>query len=1049
MTEPLTTRHGLFDRLMRRPVSALMLFILFAVLGVVAYQRIPVLLMPQGIADPSVTVSVSYPNSSPEEVLEKVTRPIEDAARTLANVVKVTSNSSADQARVGIRFSPNADMDEAYNQLQDQLERVKPTFPDGVDRIRVWRFNFDAELPVIWFGILCDSSVQDPYGLVEDIIQPRLESVDGAAQVNVWGMVQESVRVFVKPEKMRSHGLSLYEVVSVLQRDNFTLPAGSIDDGGREFLLRIDNSYQSLDELRDYPVAENVRLGDVADVEIARTYRDYVNRVNGKNAVTASVSKESDANTVETCDRVIAMLETLEADPRLEGVTFHTYFSQSELITGALGNLKSSMSWGALFAILILYLFVRRLTLTILVALAIPVSLLTALVVVYFTGHTFNIISMAGFTLAIGMLVDNSVVVAENVARRRAEGLTPIAAAASGASQVSLAIILATLTTVVVFTPMVFMAQDRNTRVLLGELAAPITFSLMASLLTALVFLPIATVYLGRLRGSASDRPAGYASDSLLFRAYRRVLGFTLDHRFGVTATVLVVSSVGGLAAKNLEYNFGGNDQGDNRLRVQVDVPKRYTIADARDTFGRIEGYLLDHRDEYRIKDVSADFRRTGGRVSMWFEKGVTENDRRELTKLLREDLPRIPGVRYKLGFEGDDGESSVRVQLYGRESERLKEIGDDVVRALEVLPELTNIRSDVEEGMEELRVSIDRDRAQRFGVSQEALQGIIQWGVGGQVLSDYRGGARELPMLLEYEEPEDGDLNYLRSLEVRVADGTVPLSALTTMDFSQAVGSIRRTDGVTSLGVQAETFDENSYRVQRRVAEVMNGFPFPDGYGWIDDGGRRTFEAGLNEVKKGLLVGTIFVFLLMGMLFESAVLPLSVLLAIPLALVGAYLALYLTGTPMDSTASLALILLAGVVVNNGIVLVDRIAQVRAEGRPRRDAILTGCSQRVRPVLMTAFTTMFGLLPMALPDVFATNHESALNYQSLAVATLGGLALSTLLTLLVVPLFYTLFDDLGRVMLRSVGLDRGKDRGDTERGGAPVAPSFRAPDVDP
>lgn len=1015
---------GLFDRLMRRPVSALMLFILVCVLGVVAYQRIPVLLMPQGISDPSMSIRVPYPGSSPEEVLEKVTKPIEDAARTLANVIGVSSRSGADESRVTVEFTSNTDMDEAYNLLQDQLERVKPTLPDGVGRVSVFRFNFDAEMPIVWFGILCDSSVADPYGLVEDLIQPRLESVDGVAQVSVWGMVQESVRVFVKPEKLRSHGLSLYEVVGALRRDNFTLPAGTIDDGGREFLLRIDNSYRSLDEVRAYPIAENLQLSDVADVEVARSYRDYVNRVNGKNALTASISKESDSNTVETCQRVLAMLDTLKADSRLQGISFNMYFTQSDLIVGALGNLKSSMGWGALFAVLILYLFVRRITLTLLVALAIPVSLLTALVAVYFTGHTFNIISMAGFTLAIGMLVDNSVVVAENISRLREQGLSPLRAAAAGAGQVSLAIVLATLTTVVVFTPMVFMANDRNTRVLLGELATPITFSLLASLFTALVFLPIATVYLGgSLR--TSPAPGGAARPpGRILRAYRGVLAFTLDHRFGVSLATVVVTQLGMTASKHLEYNFGGNDGGDNRLRVEVEVPKRFTIEEARDVFGEIERYLLAHREEYQVRDVGADFRRTGGRVNMWFEKGVTDKHRKDLGKRLRTELPHIAGVRYKVGVEGDDGKSSVRVNLYGRDSRVLKRLGDEVVRDLEQVKELTNVHTDIEEGLDELRVSIDRDRAQRFGVSQEVLQGIIQWGVGGQTLADYRGGSREMPMLLEYEDPADGDLSYLRSLDVPVGarGGSVPLSTMMQLEFAQSVGDIRRVDGVTSLGIQAESFDPNSYRIQRTVAERLDRYPFPEGYGWTDDSGQRKFEEGMNEVFRGLLVGTIFVFLLMGMLFESAILPLSVLLSIPLALVGAYMALFISHTPMDGTASLALILLAGVVVNNGIVLIDRIAQLRGEGFARREAILTGCAQRVRPVLMTAITTMFGLLPMALPQLFAANQDSGLNYQSLAVATLGGLTLSTLLTLLVLPLFYTLCDDLGLFLRATIGL---------------------------
>ncbi|MFG0319683.1 MAG: efflux RND transporter permease subunit, partial [Planctomycetota bacterium JB042] len=1007
-------RHPIFAALLRRPVTALMLFVLLFVLGAVSYDRIPILLFPKGLSDPEMTVWAEYPNASPHEVSEKVTRPIEDAVRTMPGITRVQSRSSANNARIRVRFSSTTDMDQAYNELSDRLERTKPSFPDEVETVGIWRWN-DSEMPIFWLGILYDDDVDDPFGTVEDVIQPRLESVDGVAQVRAWGMVQDSVRIFVTPEKLRSHGVGLYEVVSALRRDNFTLPAGSIEDGGSEFLLRIDSSFRSLDEIRAYPVRTNVQVGDVAEVTFARSYRDQVSRVNGKFSITTVINKESDENTVDVCRRVTEQLAQLEEDPRLAGYSFNVYFDQSEMIVSALDNLKGSMSWGALFAILVLYLFVRRLATTLMVAVAIPVSLMGAMVAVYFTGFTFNLISLAGFTLAIGMLVDNSVVVAENIARLRARGLPPFSAAVSGASQVGLAIMLATLTTIAMFAPLVFMASGKNMRIFLGELAAPITFSLVASLLVALVFLPIATIHLVRRRATAGRETVAYAGRNRLLDGYRAALAFTLRHRFGLVVTTLAVVSLGAFAGQNLEQRFEGGDGEGNRLEVDVTLPKRFTLAEAADVFEEIETYFLGRREELSIRDVSTQFDRSEGEVSLWFEREDGKYvDVHELSRSLRRELPEIPGVEYRMGFERSE-EGSIRVQLEGSDPAVLARIGDELVDRLEALPELTNVRTDLEEGNDELRVTIDRDRAQRFGVGQETLQGIIAWGVGGQRLPDYRGGKRAIPLLVEYEEPEVGDLNYLKSLDVPVegGGGTVPLAALTRYSFERSFGSIRRQDGVTSLGISAQSFDKNSYRIQRKVAEVLDAYPFPDGYGWRDTGGRQEWEEGMREMAIGLVTGFVFMILLMGMLFESVVLPFAVLFAVPLALTGANLGLYVTGMPMDSTAQLAFFLLAGVVVNNGIVLVDRIRQVREEGSDRATAVLDGCAQRLRPVLMTALTTMFGLVPMALPEVFAASRNTGLNYQSLAVATLGGLIVSTALTLLVVPLFYTLFDDLG------------------------------------
>ena len=1029
MSDPEQTQedsHPVFARLLRRPVTALMAFVLIVALGVVSYQRIPIMLMPQGISEPEMRVRVNYPNASPHEVLEKVTRPLEDTIRTLPDVVRVYSDSSAGSSGVSVRFSATADMDLAYNELSDRLERTKPSLPDEVQDIRIFRFNSDVEMPIFWMGITYEDYVEDPFGVIDEVIQPRLEAVDGVAQVRALGMVLDSVRLFVSPESLRSHGISLYEMVQTLRRDNFVLPAGAVNDGDREYLLRIDASFRTLQEIREYPLKRNVQVQDVAKVEIAKSFRDEVSRVNGKSSVTALIMKESDENTVDVCNRVLAQLEVLKSDERLEGFAYNIYFNQSDMIVSALGNLKSSMSWGALFAVLILYMFVRRVTVTLMVALAIPFSLLSALVAVYFSGFAFNILSLAGFTLAIGMLVDNSVVVAENIARRRASGANIFDAAASGAGQVGLAIVLSTLTTIVVFTPMVFMAEGRNTRIFLRELAAPITYSLLASLLTALVFLPIATVYLGRARPKANTSPSGYAENSKLLGGYRKMLGFALRHRFGVTLFTLFVIWLGSVAAKNLEVSFSDGG-GSERLSVDVTLPARFTLPEASDVFGEIEQFLLDRKGEYRFEDLSVRFDRRRGQVRMWFSSDDERPKMDELSNRLEKELPEIPGVQYRMGFEeSNSGDGSISLQLEGPESEVLARIGEEVVRELEKLPDLANVRTDLEDGNDELRVKILSERAQRYGISQEVLQGMIAWGVGGQQIPGYRGGPREIPMIIEYEEPEVGDLNYLRALDVPVDNrgGSVPLGALTRFEFERSFGSIRRMDGITSLGVQAESYDKNSYRINRAVQEVLADFPFPEGYSWRDSGGRQEFEEGSAEIMTGLIVGVIFVFLLMGMLFEAVLLPLAVILAIPLAMVGANLALYVTSTPLDGTAQLAFILLAGIVVNNGIVLVDRIRQVRDSGRPRTEAILTGCAQRLRPVLMTALTTMFGLLPMALPKVFATNTGNGLNYQSLAIATLGGLLVSTLLTLLVVPLFYTLFDDLGQLLMRLVGLRR-------------------------
>jgi HAE1 family hydrophobic/amphiphilic exporter-1 len=1014
-----------FDRLMRRPVTAAMAFLLVIVLGVVAYRRIPLMLMPQGLSDPEMEVEVPYPNASPEEVFQHVTKPVEDAVRQLSGVDSVDSRSMAGRSRVDVTFNADVDLDLAYAELKDRLERVRATFPEGVEEPVVWRWNSDLELPIFWIGTLFDPDVEDPFYLVEEVIQKRLQAVDGVAQVGIEGMVLESVRVFAIPEKLTAHGLSLYEVVDLLRRDNFTLPAGHIDDAGRQFLLRVDTSYHTLDEIRDYPLKRGIRLKDVADVRLARAYRDTISRVNGKRALTLTISKESDRNTVEVCRAVAGQLAELERDERLRGFEFRVYFDQSELIIGALDNLKSSLMFGALFSILVLFAFVRRVGVTALVAAAIPTSLLAALVAMYFTGFTFNIVTLAGITLATGMLVDNSIVVTENVLRLRSLGRTRMAAAASGAAEVALAIVLSTLTTVVVFAPLVFMADGQTTRALLTELAAPICYALLSSLFVALFLLPITMAHFLPRRAEALAAANTGAMDApgpqtRLHRIYRALLAGAIAHRFAVVCGVVALVSLGQLAFANVDVKFDGGGEGGGRLRLSVDLPDRFTIEEASDVFAKYETFLLERQDELLVRDVSTRFDRREGRIFLWFADGTPPDHERDLAKRLEADLPKIAGVKLTFGFERGGEQGSVRIVLEGRDSVQLSRLAEEVVRELEQLPELQDVKPDGVDGTDELRISFDREEALRYGVSQEALLGVVSWGIGSQQLAPYRGGRREVPMLIEYEDPEVGDLVYLKGLDVPVSGGEITLGSLGTFEIEKSYGTIRRNDGIVSVGLSAQSYDDNGYRVARRVAETLDAFPFPEGVTWRDRGARSEYEESENEVFKGLLVGCIFVFLLMGMLFESAILPLAVLFTVPLALVGAAFALYLTGTPLDSTGLLSFILLAGVVVNNGIVLVDRIQQLRFAGIPRRTAILEGCTQRMRPVLMTALTTVFGLLPMAMPRLFAASSSGGgIDYQSLAVATLGGMIVSTLLTLLVVPMFYSLFDDLA-ILLRSM-----------------------------
>jgi HAE1 family hydrophobic/amphiphilic exporter-1 len=651
------------------------------------------------------------------------------------------------------------------------------------------------------------------------------------------------------------------------------------------------------------------------------------------------------------------------------------------------------------------------------VALAIPTSILIALVVIYFSDRTFNILSLAGFTLAVGMLVDNAIVVIENITRHQAKGMARAEASAAGASQVGTAILMATLTTIVVFLPVIFLQEDKNIRLMLSEVGMPISFSLLASLLTALVFIPLVTTYLLRMRSrtgeSMSAALKAYHRPSRLGAIYERSLKWCLNHRFGAFLIALAFFSTTQIANQWVEpaIEEGG---GDRSIEVDVELPSHYTLEEADEVFQDLEAFAQAHVEEYRVEAYSAFFDRRDGSLNFYLDDHVDLNFLKELPKKVREDLPELPGVRYDLGMEASsEGRRDFRLEIMGPDSEMLEDIAYEIKERLRLVPEITNIRTDTERGLDEVRIEVNRELSEKFDVSPEVLRGTVAWGLGGQQLPDYDDEGREIRMQIEYEEVEVENLDILKNLNIQTNSGNLlPLGAVSRFVVGRGMGSIARQNGRTIMGITATPLVDNVYTVSRKVGEVMEGYNFPQGYHWTEKGGLVEYEEQMEDIKYAFILSVVLVFILMGTLFESAILPLSVLFSIPFAFTGSIWLLAITGMALDINGSVGFILLAGIVVNNAIVLIDHINRLRHSGLSRHDAIIRGGRERLRPILMTAMTTIFGLLPMAMPSVFTSGGQSAVfSYRSLATVVLGGLMLSTLSTLFVVPLFYTYFDD--------------------------------------
>ncbi len=1019
-------KHGFAGFLVHRPVTVTMLFLTLMGAGVVSYRRIPLQLLPDGLVDRSLSVRLPFPGAGPAEVQEQLARPVEEALRTIPGITDIISWSEEDNCEIEVEFGSSTDMDVAYGEVRDRIERIRPRLPKEMDRYRVRRWN-SAEMPVMWIGVMYDDRARDPFLPIEKIAVPRLEGVDGVANVQISGMVDEAVRIFVDVEKARGYGVNLGDVITRMQRDNFTLPAGQVDDGQRTFQVRVDGRFHSEDDIRSYPLGNGLVLGDIAEIVRARAYRDFVWRINGRPAVGLAVSRESDENTIAVCDRVEKVVAGFADDPRLQTVSLRIFWNQKEDILWAIDGVKDAALWGGLFAILVLWVFLRDLRLTLITALALPASLLAALTAVYFGGGTLNIISLVGFTLSIGMLVDDGVVVIENIAVKRARGATRHDAASAGAGEVALAVVASTLTSVVVFLPLIFMDGDQTVRTLMGEVGLPISWSLLASLLVALVFIPTFTARLMRRAPPAVARTARPGFGGRWLSRYGRSLGWVLDHRFASTLMLVGLVGLSQVAGQFVPSSEGGGDEM-NSVSVEVDVPSTFLLADTNQVFRKLEGWSADHMEEFRLEAFSARFDRFGGEIRYWQHDDATMDEMRSLDDKLREKLPTLAGVDLQVGWEGGGQGNELRVNVTGRDFPTLARIAQDLKERMTALdyeapdgtrkPLLENVRTDIDEGLDEIHIAVDRDRASDLGVPPETILGVVAWGLSGQRLPDVVEGDDETRIQIEYGQDEDESLGFLEKLGLpREGGGSVPLDSVADFEFTKAVSLLVRRNGQMSTGLTARPAVENLYLVSSAMDAVLRSHPFPEGYSWNQEGGQRDFEEDWSQLMKALGLSILLIYLVMAILFESTILPLSILCSIPLAFMGVNFALWMAGYPFDPMVGIGMILLAGVVVKNAIVMIDLVQRLRHEGTPRREALVTGSTERLRPVLMTALTTIFGLFPMAWPWMFPGAGRTS-GYESMAITCIGGMTFSTVFTLFVVPLFYTFFDDIGVLVRR-------------------------------
>lgn len=1033
-----------------RPVTVVMIFVALLVVGYIAYTKIPLEMMPTGYQIPFMGVYVPYPNASPEEIENQITRPIEEMIGTVRNVKTIQSSIGRDYTWVGMQFQQGTDMKLAYAEVRDRMDRVKADLPSDVEQVYVRRFdmNNDADM---WISLRIKKQVPDLYYFLDHNLGKKIQRLEGVANVQFDGVEEKNFEIELQMDKISAHRINIFEMIRKLRDMNFALPSGFVREGDKRFYIRTMGRFTNIEQIKKLEIKPGVLLEDLATVKFEVPDRQTITRIDGEKGVWIRVDKEAGANSVAVHLEVMRTLdEEFATNPSLKGVERGYVFSQGQMIIDSIADLQETAIWAALFAILVLFFFLRHVRMTLVITLAIPISVLITLVVMYFTGETLNLLSIMGLMVSVGLVVDNSVVVLENVFRHRKDGEGPKESAIKGASEVGLAVVMATLTTIVVFLPMILMGQGSAMSFFMQRLGFPIIFALLSSLLVALVFIPLTTTLFKDKGRIGSSRLINWTREH-----YVASLRWVVNHRVE-TVLLSVVILVGiFVITSDMGYQDEMSDAIDTNIRFRLSKKYRDLEGFPTQLTMMVEDWCKHHQDILEYDAFSSWVNDNFVRVTLFrspkrnstplFEKPLLwarnitmQNDMKkdpeiERRKFIRDNLMKDIGLIageaelfVGIGGGNDESKGSVNIVLEGSDYGELRRWGERVRTELKKLPGIINVETDIESGNEELAVHINRERARAANVDTGWAISTISNAIRGVQLPKFQEKDREINVMIRLSESDRENVEDFKNLRIPTLDGReVPLSSIATFASNRGPSTITHYNRKPNFNLTITGDTDRMDKLIPLVASAMSNLGNGPGYSYNFGEKRMRMIEDQNNFGFAAILAITFIFLLMGVLFESFALPLTIISCVPFAFAGSQLLLKIYGMPANLFAYIGIIIIVGVVVNNGIVLVDLINRLRKQGYDRQEAILQAGFFRFRPILMTAGTTVFSLIPMAFGDA----NLVGMPYNPLGMAMIGGLTLNSLLTLLLVPVFYTFFDDLKKVWHWGIALLFGKGTG--------------------
>ena len=1017
------------DLAIRRPVFITVVFLIVTLLGGISFWQLPVDLMPD-VSFPTLSVQTSYSGVGPEEMEELVSIPLERALSSTPGVEEITSTSSEGSSQIRLSFSWGTDLDSASDEIRTRLDRVRGQLPEDASAPTVFKFDVSA-FPIMFLGISGDMNPRELREFTDRQLQYRFERIPGVAQADVWGGLEREIHVNLDRAKLHALRISPAQVMAALRRENVNEPVGKVVEGDFEVLMRTAGEYVSLGEIERTMVTlrqgQPVYVDDIAQVEDSSQEIRNVVRVNGLPGLRMGVWKQAGVNTVEVAKEVQKEIERANRDfPQIQ---ISSIIDTSTFIESAVANVRNVALYGSVLAVFILLLFLRNLRSTLVVAISIPISVIAAFGLMYFYGFTLNIITFGGMALGVGVLVDNAIVVLENIFRHRQDGMEKKEAARQGTQEVAMAITASTLTTIVVFLPVVFISGVAG--IIFQQLAWVVSFSLFSSLLVSLTLIPLLSSRFVRVREPNPDSWSYGLVHRMsvwleaLDKSYARAIGFSLRHRgliIGATLALLF-SSFLLLPFIGLELE-PQTDQGE--VQINLELPEGTRLEVTEQFALRAEEIIQEQVPE--VVNLMTEVGSSGGWQSASVHTGsirlslVPQSERvrssQEIAQALQPAFDQFPGVISRIragggGFmmrRGQGGGDRLSLNIRGYDISESGALAVRLKRLMESIEGVSDARLSRSAGRPESQILIDRDKAATMGLSVSDIATTIRTSVGGTTATYYREGGEEYRILVRYQEKDRLSSEDVMAIPIQTPSGlVVPLRSLVRLERSEGPLAIQRKDQqriVTVSGNLSGSRDLGS--VVAELEGKIRSLNVPPGMAIVFTGEWEEQQEAFFYLQLSFLLAVLLVYLVMAAQFESFKYPFLIMFSLPLASIGVIMALFLTDTTFSIQAFVGVIMLVGIAVNNAIVMVDYVLQLqRNHGFSLVDSLVTGGRRRLRPILMTTLTTVLGLTPMALGIGEGSELQAPM-----ARVLIGGLISSTFITLFLVP---TLFMTMERV----------------------------------